>query len=397
MDSLNKTIQFLKEALVDEPDNIELRFRLASTYFQNSELEKAIKQCQIILKTHPENKEALMLLQHCQEKHTGTMEKNTLSENNESLPSIDSSNSTPTTDLPNKNSQDLQKYIEKAKITFSDVGGMQELKEEVKLGIIYPFEKPELYAKYGKKTGGGLLLYGPPGCGKTYIARATAGEIEAMFMSISIDDVLDMYIGQSEKRLHQLFQTAREVKPTVLFFDEIDALGIDRMKVSSAASIVVNQFLVEMDGIDNNNDQVMIIGATNTPWQIDSAFQRPGRFDKIIFVPPPDEAARAEIFKIYLKDKPTENIDYVELAKKTNLYSGADIAKIVDSAIERVMKEVISGKPERDITMKDLTEVINKTSPSTKDWFATAKNFARYANESGNYTPVLQYIKEQGL
>ena len=386
MDNIEKTIQFLKEALIEDPNNSDLRLQLASAYLNKKDTEKAQKQCELVLNIEPDNQKAKQLFDLCKGS-SDAENKNYPNENTSEIIEEDAEN------LPLNN----QHLFEKSPIMFKDVGGMEQLKEEIRLGIIYPFEKPELYLKYGKKIGGGILLYGPPGCGKTYIAKATAGEIKAMFLSIRIDDILDMWLGQSEKKIHGMFQAAREVSPTVLFIDEVDALGVDRMKITTAASSLVNQLLVEMDGIQSNNEKLMVVGATNTPWQIDPAFRRPGRFDKIIFVPPPDELARAEIFKIHLKNKPLISIDYLELAKITKGFSGADIANLCDVAVEKVMREVLSGKEERNVGMDDLLDSIKKSHQTTKEWFATAKNFARYANESGTYSPILQYMKENGL
>ena len=194
---------------------------------------------------------------------------------------------------------DFDTELERPKISFADVGGMESLKEEIRLKILHPLANPELYKMYGKSVGGGILMYGPPGCGKTYLARATAGEAKAAFLAVGIEDVLDMWLGNSERRLHQLFETARQNTPCMLFFDEVDALGAKRSDMrASAARMLVNQFLSELDGVSHSNEGVLILAATNAPWHVDSAFRRPGRFDRVLFVPPPDAAARQDILRL---------------------------------------------------------------------------------------------------
>jgi transitional endoplasmic reticulum ATPase len=284
--------------------------------------------------------------------------------------------------------------MEKPVINFDHVGGMQKVKEEIKIKIIQPLLHPELYKAYGKKTGGGILLYGPPGCGKTHLARATAGQINASFISIGIHDVLDMWIGGSEKKLHDLFDLARRQTPCVLFFDEIDALGSSRSDMrQSAGKMLINQFLTEMDGIQSSNDGVLILGATNAPWHLDAAFRRPGRFDRIIFVQPPDLEGRDAILKILLKDKPTNNIDFTAIAKQTSDFSGADLMAVVDIAIEEKLRESFEKGIPQPIQNKDLLNAIKSVKPSTKEWFTTARNYALYANESGLYDEILDYLK----
>ena len=177
---------------------------------------------------------------------------------------------------------------EEPRITFADVGGMDALKEEIRSKIIHPLRHPELYRAYGKSAGGGVLMYGPPGCGKTHLARAVAGEVSASFIAVGIHDVLDMWIGQSERNLHELFERAREESPCVLFFDEVDALAARRSDLrTSAGRPLINQFLAELDGIGGGNQGVLILAATNAPWHLDPAFRRPGRFDRVLFVPRP--------------------------------------------------------------------------------------------------------------
>ncbi|PZR22650.1 MAG: cell division protein [Citrobacter freundii] len=286
------------------------------------------------------------------------------------------------------------RFLQKPDINFSDVGGMETVKKEIDLKIIKPLLHADLYKAYGKKAGGGILLYGPPGCGKTFIAKATAGQVNAKFLSVSLNDILDMWIGNSEKNLHEIFELARNNTPCVLFIDEIDALGASRsdMKTSSGRHLI-NQFLQELDGIDTSNDGVLIIGATNTPWNLDPAFRRPGRFDRIIFIPPPDTATRESILRLKLKNKPAGTIDYEGLAKKIENYSGADIDAIIDIAIEIKLESAFEDGIPKPIETKDLVNAVKKHKASTQEWFTTAKNFAMFANDSGLYDDILAYLK----
>lgn len=284
--------------------------------------------------------------------------------------------------------------LERPDMSFKDVGGMEKLKEEIRMKIIHPLEHPEIYQAYGKKVGGGILMYGPPGCGKTYLARATAGEVNANFLAVGLHDVLNMYIGQSENNLHELFEMARENQPCVLFFDEVDALGASRSDLRhSAGRQLINQFLSEMDGVSASNEGVLILAATNAPWHLDSAFRRPGRFDRIIFVPPPDAEAREGILKIMLKDKPTDDIQYAKIAKKTENFSGADLKAIVDIAVENKLEAAMKAGRPSPLETKDLLNALKKLRPTTKEWFSTARNYALYSNQSGIYDDILAYLK----
>jgi SpoVK/Ycf46/Vps4 family AAA+-type ATPase len=295
---------------------------------------------------------------------------------------------------PDEDAMYDSRFLQKPTVNFSDVGGMESVKKEIELKIIKPLLHPELYKAYGKKIGGGILLYGPPGCGKTYLAKATAGQVNARFISVGLNDILDMWIGNSEKNLHDIFELARRNAPCVLFIDEIDALGASRSDMKqSAGRHLINQFLQELDGIDASNEGVLILGATNTPWNLDPAFRRPGRFDRIVFVPPPDEATRESILQLKLKNKPIGAIDYNQVARKTEHYSGADIDALIDIAIELKLESSFEDGIPKPIETKDLLFAAKKHKASTQEWFMTARNFAMFANDAGLYDDILSYLK----
>jgi transitional endoplasmic reticulum ATPase len=284
--------------------------------------------------------------------------------------------------------------IEKPKINFEDVGGMADVKDEIKIKIIQPLQHPDLYRAYGKKVGGGILLFGPPGCGKTHLARATAGQIKAGFISVGIHDVLDMWMGNSERKLHDLFELARRQTPCVMFFDEIDALGSSRSDMrTSSSKMLINQFLTELDGVQSSNEGLLILGATNAPWHLDTAFRRPGRFDRIIFVPPPDIESRESILKVLMRGKPSKEIDFKTISKITADFSGADLQAVIDQAIEDKLRESFKDGKAQLLEESDLVKAVKKVKPSTKEWFVTARNYALYANESGLYDDILSYLK----
>lgn len=284
-------------------------------------------------------------------------------------------------------------FEQKPDVNFNRVGGMEGVKEDIRMKILYPMENQALFEAYGKKAGGGVLLYGPPGCGKTLISRATAGEIDAKFFNIGLHQILDMWIGKSEEKLHEIFEAARRNAPAVLFFDEVDALAADRKDLrTSAGRTLINQFLSELDSEAAENDGVLVLGATNAPWHLDSAFLRPGRFDRLIFVPPPDLEAREEIVRIMADGKPVAGLDPVALAKKAKDFSGADIKAVFDQAIEASLGEAMKSGKVVPVTQKQLVKAVKGVKPSARKWFESARNYALYANQSGLYDEILEYL-----
>lgn len=439
---MNDMIEQLKEALQISPNNIPLRLHLADMMLKENLLAEASEQFSEVLKRQSNNTKALgglgevyyrqlkysaAIILFEQLQHEGELSFDNkvkfirclLKENSvtqakdlymqvlheqpnfrdEDIDSVLRATATETGADPDMLLQELSQpgskyFMEKPTMKFGDVGGMTKLKNEISLKIIQPLKNPDLYKAFGKKIGGGILMYGPPGCGKTFIAKATAGEIDAKFITLGLHDILDMWIGSSEKNLHEVFQAARKNTPCVLFIDEVDALGASRADMrQSAMRQIINQFLAELDGVKDNNDGVLILAATNAPWSVDSAFRRPGRFDRVLFVAPPDEESRKDILLSHLKNKPAEKIDVAQIAKLTPEYSGADLKAIIDIATEYKLEESLSKGALQPLTQKDITRAIKEHKATTGEWFATARNYALYANETGLYDDILQYLK----
>jgi transitional endoplasmic reticulum ATPase len=258
---------------------------------------------------------------------------------------------------------------EKPSIRFDDIAGLEDVKEEIRLKMLYPIEHPELAARFGIKCGGGMLLYGPPGTGKTMLAKATAGEIDATFFRISPADVLSKWVGEAEQNIKKLFDAAAAEKRAIIFIDEIEALiAARRDEGSSVMQRVVPQILQGMEGFDkgssNNNGQVFFLGATNIPWQLDPAVLRPGRFDEKVYIPLPDLSARSRMLEIHLGKRPiAEDVNFPVLAEKLNGFSGADIKYICDrSAVIPFLQSV--GGEEQNISMEIIEQVIGETKRS---------------------------------
>jgi SpoVK/Ycf46/Vps4 family AAA+-type ATPase len=279
------------------------------------------------------------------------------------------------------------------------VGGLDDVKKQITRRIVTPFKKPSLFAKYRRKAGGGVLLFGPPGCGKTLLARATAGECEARFVNVPVVDVVDKYIGEAERKLAAIFADARRDTPTVLFFDELEALAGSRSGIANQSQVsLVSTFLAEMDGFADNNEGVLILAATNMPWGVDSAFRRPGRFDRVQFVPPPDKVARREILELQLSGRPVESrLDLNAIAAATAGYSGADLANLVNTAVDMAIEESISSGVERPVSRSHLAEAQREVRPTTLEWLTTARNYAKYSNTGGQYDDVAAFLKANGL
>jgi SpoVK/Ycf46/Vps4 family AAA+-type ATPase len=288
--------------------------------------------------------------------------------------------------------------VETSSVRLDDVGGMHDVKRRLELAFLGPLRNPRLRTLFGKSLRGGLLLYGPPGCGKTFLARAVAGEMGARFISLSVVDVLDMWMGSSERNLHNVFETARRSAPCVLFLDELDALGHRRSQLNSSAMRTLgNQLLAELDGVDAGNEGVFVLAATNAPWDVDAALRRPGRLDRMVLVLPPDAAARAAILTYHLRDRPVAGVDLDRLAAATDDFSGADLAHLCESTAELAIEDAVITGEARMIEHRDFDAALRDIRPSTGDWFAAARNVAQFANEGGVYDDLVAYLKKHRL
>ena len=269
-------------------------------------------------------------------------------------------------------------------LDFSDVAGLDDVKEQIKRVIVYPLSRPDLAEKYDRKAGGGVLFYGPPGCGKTYIARATAGECDAKFYNVKITDLLSSEWGETEKRLHAIFERASHTTPSILFFDEIDALA-PRREDAGKGRRLVNQFLTELDGFVRR-EGVMVVGSTNAPWDVDPAMRRAGRFTNQVFIKAPDRETREKIFSIHLKGKHVDDsLDVAKLAAATSGFSSADIKACVDTALEVPWAEALEGKPERKAVFADLKVAIDNRSSTLPEWYMLALEQLSHSGEKKVY------------
>jgi AAA+ superfamily predicted ATPase len=283
-------------------------------------------------------------------------------------------------------------------LTLADVAGLDEVKKRLEAAFLAPMRNPELRKLYGKSLRGGLLLYGPPGCGKTFVARAVAGELGARFITVSFADLIDMFVGRSERNIHDLFEVARRNAPCVVFLDEVDAIGQKRSQLrNTPMRSAVNQLLLELDDVASDNTGVFLLAATNHPWDVDSALRRPGRFDRTLLVLPPDGPAREGVFRFHLRDRPVAGIDLGRLSRLTDGYSGADIAHVCETAAERALLDSVSRGEPRLIGQADLEASVTEVKPSLGTWFETARNVALFANEGGAYDDLVAYLRKRRL
>jgi transitional endoplasmic reticulum ATPase len=269
-------------------------------------------------------------------------------------------------------------YIEVSTVHWDDIGGLDSVKQHLQEAVEWPLKKPEIFSRLGIKPPKGILLYGPPGCGKTMLARAVATESEANFISIKGPEVFSKWVGESEKAIREVFRKARMAAPAVIFLDEMDSLAPRRgagFSDSGVSERVISQLLTEMDGIVTLQD-IVVVAATNRPDMVDPAVLRPGRFDRLIYVPEPDEQSRLQIFKLYTKGMPlTKDVDLNQLTLATKYYSGADIESLCREAAMHTLRRDVAAQ---EVTMKDFQDANKEVGPSvTPDMEKWYKSFMR--------------------
>ncbi|MFI9450226.1 ATP-binding protein [Amycolatopsis sp. NPDC052450] len=289
---------------------------------------------------------------------------------------------------------------ERPAVTLADVAGLAEVKQHLDTAFLAPLRNPALAAAFGQKPGGSLLMYGPPGCGKTFIARAIAGDLGASFLHVTLADLLSKWIGESEKAIQSVFRHARAATPCVIFFDEFDALGGRRTSGgggSHAMRMLVTQLLEELDGMAGANDGVYFLAATNRPWDIDSALRRPGRIDKTVLVLPPDAVARAAIVQGALDGKPADDVDVVAVAAATEGFSGADLGHLTTTVLQQAMVESLGKGELVPVTTDALLAAVGGITPSTTSWFDQVAPVLEYGVDDGTFDQLRAYRVKRGM
>lgn len=282
--------------------------------------------------------------------------------------------------------------IDRPAVRLSDVGGMADVKAAVDQAFLVPLRNPELRQAYGATLRGGLLLYGPPGCGKTHLARALAGELDAAFLSVSRADLHDHASGRADLAVADLFAAARRAAPCVLFLDEVDTLLPRRSSADGWTAALTTQVLVELDGVGSRNDGLFVLAATNRPWEVDTAARRPGRLDRTLLVLPPDGPARREIARRRLEGRPVGHVDLDGLARRTEGLSGADVAYVCDLALRRALSDSVAAGTPRPVSDRDLRRAVSSVTSSVGEWAAAARSVVAYGVDDGTFAELRAFL-----
>jgi SpoVK/Ycf46/Vps4 family AAA+-type ATPase len=286
----------------------------------------------------------------------------------------------------------VQAAVVEPGLRLRDVAGMDEVKARLVASFLTP-----LRDTYRSTLRGGLLLYGPPDCGKATIARALAGELGTGFLGVSLVDVLEDYAGGGERNVREVFRLAREHAPCVVFLDDVDVIGARRSQLPySGGRAAVDRLLTELDGHGAGSGDVHVLAATDRPWDVDDVMRRPGRLDRMMLVTPPDATARQAILAARLAGRPVAGLDLYALAGATEGYTCADLTHLVATATERVLLDSARSGAVRPIGMPDLGVALHEVRPSTGPWLDVARNVAQFSNDGGIYDDLAAYLRARG-
>lgn len=376
MSSNERLVASLESALEARPDDVDLRIHLGRLLLLLGRVEDACGQAEEVLRLQPGNREA-------QELYDDAQSPGQLGEP-----------PTPTEGTGQPGPTESSSTVDGLRLTMDDVAGLTTVKQRLEVEFLAPARNPDLAARYGKSARGGLLLFGPPGCGKTYVARCLAGELGATFMAVDSATVVSAYPGQSASNITGLFGEARRRAPCLLFFDEVDAIAPRRSGLRGAEWLkgMVNQFLSEFDGFADNTG-VFVVGATNAPWDVDPAMRRPGRFDRTVAVLPPDAEARAAIIEKALHELPVGNIDVQTLARDTEGFSGADVVYTVREAASETFEKALETGKEVTLDTQTIRRAAAGIQPSVRSWMEEAKNHVLFANQDGTLDDLADWMR----
>jgi len=401
-------ISAIEAAVMADPDNVPLRLHLAALLLESSDAAGASAQCMAALHRQPDHPDALGMAARAAEVAGDQTRaaayhrlEQALSVPPATTPLVTGGRVQPDDDDWDVGGEDWDKILE-AVLAGEDVPETRPaLKRRLEASFLEPLRNPAWSRRhrreFDRSLSGGMLLWGPPGCGKTFLAQAIAGELGARFLSVGLHDVLEIWLGQSEQNLHSLFQAARRQAPCLIFLDEVDALGHKRANLArTGARNVVVQLLAELDGLGSINDGIFVLAATNQLWDVDPALRRPGRLERTFCVLPPDEAARKVILEYHLRHRPLGAVDLGDIARRTDGYSGADLRLVCELAAEQALTSGGAGGAAgvRPIGGADLLAAVAQTRPSTRSWFESARNYVMFANHDGEYDDVKSYLRQ---
>jgi SpoVK/Ycf46/Vps4 family AAA+-type ATPase len=379
----------LRAAVEAVPDNLALRLHVATVLLEAGRAAESLEHSSAVLALEPGQRQAVELAGRA----TAALPEAALSAPAPYLTAAPE---------PQYRGATVDQWVlgevEEPRTTLADVAGMPAIKRWLSTAFLSSLRDPQMRRLFGRSLRGGLLMYGPPGCGKTFLARALAGELEAGFLGIDLAHVVDMWLGYSRRSIHEIFETARAAAPCLLYLDQLEAIGPRRAgRRHSIGRGVVDQLVAELYSASEEHEGVFVVAATEHPWDVDSLLRQPGRLDHRLLVLPPDLQAREAIIRSVLAGRPlAEDLDLAGLAARTDRYSAADLAQLCESAAAAALEASIVSNSSRPIAMVDFTRGLHELRPSTPPWFELARDYARFAAEPGSYDDLVSYLRTRG-